>query len=143
MAMVPTSTQWRCAAGLTWVLLMMTMAGCSGNVTVDRPDLDVSELPPAQQAIAYAAQGDLSRLKAVVDADPSVVEARGESGRTPLHFAAANGQVKVVDFLLEQGANPEATDDNGQTPATAALEFNHQDAADRLMEASRQRAGQP
>lgn len=139
----PTPPKWRCAAGLAWALLIMAVAGCSGNVTIDRPEVDVSQLPPAQQAMAYAAQGDLSRLKAVLDADPTVVEARGESGRTPLHFAAANGQAKVVDYLLERGANPETTDDNGQTPATAALEFNHQAVADRLIEASRQHAGGP
>jgi len=36
-----------------------------------------------------------------------------EYGRTPLHYAAADGQVEEVIRLLSAGANPNAQDDNG------------------------------
>lgn len=43
------------------------------------------------------------------------LDARGEAGRTPLIFAAGNGETGVVKLLIEKGANIEATDDSGQT----------------------------
>jgi ankyrin repeat protein len=36
-----------------------------------------------------------------------------EYGRTPLHYAAADGQVKEVIRLLAAGTNPNAQDDSG------------------------------
>ena len=36
-----------------------------------------------------------------------------EYGRTPLHYAAADGQVEEVIRLLAAGTNPNAQDDNG------------------------------
>ena len=39
-----------------------------------------------------------------------------EYGRTPLHYAAADGKVEEVIRLLSGGADPNAQDDNGWTP---------------------------
>jgi ankyrin repeat protein len=38
------------------------------------------------------------------------------AGRTPLHYAAAEGDVTLVEELLKSGANPAVADDNGWTP---------------------------
>ena len=43
-------------------------------------------------------------------------EARDEDGETPLHFAAHEGHLPVVQYLCEQGADKEARDDDGRTP---------------------------
>ena len=48
------------------------------------------------------------------------VNARGESGRTPLHYAVYEGDprsVGIVRALVSHGADPVAVDDNGFTPA--------------------------
>ena len=37
-------------------------------------------------------------------------------GRTPLHYAAADGAVPEVTRLIESGADPSAQDDNGWSP---------------------------
>ena len=39
-----------------------------------------------------------------------------ELGRTPLHYAAADGDAARVQELLTSGADPNAQDDNGWTP---------------------------
>lgn len=44
-----------------------------------------------------------------------------ELGSTPLHFAAANGSVELVELLLSRGAHPTVVDKYGSTPLSVAL----------------------
>jgi ankyrin repeat protein len=52
-------------------------------------------------------------------ADPFGVDARE---RTPVHVAAAQGQLPVLQALLARGCNPNTRDTQGRTPLFAALE---------------------
>lgn len=45
-----------------------------------------------------------------------------ETGSTPLHIAASDAQLEVVEFLLQAGARTDAVDRWGRTPADCALE---------------------
>jgi len=42
--------------------------------------------------------------------------------RTPMHLAAANGQLAILQTLLDRGCNPNPRDQSGRTPLFAALE---------------------
>ncbi|KAK0650264.1 putative ankyrin repeat protein [Lasiodiplodia hormozganensis] len=62
------------------------------------------------------------RLKAVmVEFAKSNREGMIVSGQTPLHWAAENGVVPVLETLLRHGADPLAKDGAGATPADRAL----------------------
>ena len=64
------------------------------------------------------------RVRAILDADSELVNQRDESGATPLHYAAFNGQRQMVQLLLERGANINSTDDKfGATPTGWAIEY--------------------
>jgi len=41
------------------------------------------------------------------------INARGYNGNSALHFAAANGRLEVVQYLIEKGADKEAKNSNG------------------------------
>lgn len=45
--------------------------------------------------------------------------------QTPLHLAAASGQIEVCKLLLELGANIDATDEKGEKPIHAAAQNNN------------------
>jgi ankyrin repeat protein len=64
---------------------------------------------------AAAALGRIDRLRELIEADPSLIHARGGDGQTPLHFART---VETVDLLLDHGADIDARDvDHSSTPA--------------------------
>jgi uncharacterized protein len=60
------------------------------------------------------------------------VNARQEGGYTPLHAAAQNGDVELIDLLLDRGARLDARTDDGRTPADLAEAANHPMLAKRL-----------
>ena len=49
-----------------------------------------------------------------------LIMAKGEGGRTPLHWAVAEGRKAMVQMLLRNGADVNAKDDAGQTPLDIA-----------------------
>ncbi|XP_039287008.1 protein phosphatase 1 regulatory subunit 12B isoform X24 [Nilaparvata lugens] len=55
-----------------------------------------------------------------------------KTGATALHVAAAKGYIKVMELLLEGGADVNAQDLDGWTPLHAAAHWNQKDAAQLL-----------
>lgn len=58
-------------------------------------------------AHSAARLGMLEQLEDLVDADPTLVHARGDGGQTPLHFACT---IPIAEFLLDRGADIHARD---------------------------------
>uniref|UniRef100_A0A671X5Y8 Poly [ADP-ribose] polymerase n=1 Tax=Sparus aurata TaxID=8175 RepID=A0A671X5Y8_SPAAU len=97
---------------------------------------------PGQEAVTNGAfrelfeacrNGDVSRVKKLVDAVN--VNAKDMAGRksTPLHFAAGFGRKDVVDHLLQTGANVHARDDGGLIPLHNACSFGHSEVVSLLL----------
>src|SRR5207302_787339 len=80
----------------------------------------------ANTALGAAVAGDHPELvKALLAArgDPNV---RSEANYTPLHKAAAHGNLAIVQMLLDAGADPKATRDDGSTPIADARKEGHE-----------------
>lgn len=128
-------TGCRVAGLVACCALLLAVPACGGG-DVEIAPVDVSMLPTPEQVTELASQGNLNQLKAMVDANPELVQARGIHMATPLHLAAAGGHDKVVDYLLEKGADPRAVDENGFTPADAARTMGYLSLDKRLREAA-------
>ncbi|GMV93780.1 MAG: hypothetical protein AMXMBFR82_35580 [Candidatus Hydrogenedentota bacterium] len=63
------------------------------------------------------------------------VNALDEEGKSPLHWAAANGHVGTVSALINAGADPGVRDDHGMTPFDYANANGHSQTADEIARA--------
>ena len=71
-----------------------------------------------------ANQGDLDRVRGILETDEKLVNRKDESGATALHYAAMNGHRSIVQLLLERGADINSTDSRfGASPACWAVEY--------------------
>lgn len=67
------------------------------------------------QAVEF---GDVERVSAILDAEPSVMELRDDGGQTAMHYAALNNRAGVIELLVERGMDPNVRDASGQTALT-------------------------
>lgn len=79
---------------------------------------DLNELTDAAQ------RGDLEGVKSLLEKDHELARERDESGATALHYAALNGHRRIVELLVEGGADVNSRDRRfGATPAGWAIEY--------------------
>lgn len=62
-----------------------------------------------------------------------VINKSDNNGKTPLHFASANGNLKIVELLLKNNANISAKDKDERTPLFYALIYKKYDIANLLL----------
>ena len=52
-----------------------------------------------------ARKGDLKKVQALIQADPTLVNSKDSMGDTPLHLAALHGELAVAQALVAAGAD--------------------------------------
>ncbi|XP_036065827.1 60 kDa lysophospholipase isoform X1 [Oryzias melastigma] len=75
---------------------------------------------------AAARIGDVDALEALKEMGSNLCLGDYD-GRTPLHVAACEGHLKVVQYLLSHGASVYVKDRYGDTPLSNAVRFRHKD----------------
>jgi ankyrin repeat protein len=66
-------------------------------------------------------QGDLEKLRTLLDGQPVLISSVDENGTTPLHRAAARGHRGVLEILLAKNADVNAKDNVGCSPLHNAV----------------------
>ncbi|XP_061586358.1 poly [ADP-ribose] polymerase tankyrase-1 isoform X3 [Cololabis saira] len=112
-------------------------AGCSSGSSPGSTPTSAGSSPADgcafRELFEACRNGDVSRVKRLVDANN--VNAKDMAGRksTPLHFAAGFGRKDVVEHLLQTGANVHARDDGGLIPLHNACSFGHAEVVSLLL----------
>ena len=80
-----------------------------------------------------SANGFIEVVKYLVNELHCDINAKNKSLSTPLSWAAFNGQKKVVEFLLEKGADFDVKNINGKKPSELAYDCGYYDISDILL----------
>ena len=94
------------------------------------PALSAQSPPDCEQwnTVAYFDTATPEEVTACLDAGADL-EPRGNSDRTPLHWAAGNSEnPAVIEALLAAGADPAARTEYGYTPLHLAAQYNENEA---------------
>ena len=82
------------------------------------------ELKAAESIVVAVELGNIEAVKQHLN-DGTEVNAKGGTGRTPLHWAAIEGHKEITELLIAEGADVNAKDDGGETPLDFAIRRNH------------------
>jgi ankyrin repeat protein len=98
--------------------------------------LHASDLTPGDKFAVAIEKGDLAAVQALVEGGSkadTLIE-YGEHKITPLMKACWDGEMDIAKYLLDQGANVNATDDQGWTPLSNAVNRDRADFAQLLID---------
>ena len=93
---------------------------------------------PNKEMIKAAKKGDIEKARMLLSQDETLIDARDKDGSTALHCATWKGLQSMVEFLLSQGADVNARNQNdhwGTTALHAAAHANQPAIAELLIEA--------
>jgi serine/threonine-protein phosphatase 6 regulatory ankyrin repeat subunit B len=69
-------------------------------------------------------EGDLEKVKEILNTDPSQIDVQGSEGWTALNTACLSGNLPIAQFLLEKGAKVDLAQFSGFTPLHSAAMKN-------------------
>jgi ankyrin repeat protein len=110
---------------LVAVLVIMSLSCGVVNVQIQS-----GTYPPFIKA---AQKGDIAEAEKLLKSG-ELVSQKTIGNQTALHIAAAEGQVDMVIWLLSQGADADAKDQNGKTPADFAVSQGHAQTAQLILD---------
>ncbi|KAM7358864.1 myosin phosphatase targeting subunit 75D isoform 2-T7 [Cochliomyia hominivorax] len=108
---------------------------CDDENTLDYIEAEMSKRGVTQELIdetRSATERQMLRDLMELSKNGGDLEQPDEHGATPLHIAAANGYIKVVEFLLEQHVNVDALDRDMWSPVHAAACWGHLEVLEML-----------
>ncbi|XP_074649063.1 uncharacterized protein LOC141904378 [Tubulanus polymorphus] len=86
------------------------------------------------RAYDAAREGLLDVLKSHIKENPAAIDSiEPQSGLSALHHAARYNRVKVVEYLLENGANPDVRGNENSTPLMLASKYDCREVAQILL----------
>jgi len=70
----------------------------------------------AQEIFNAVKNHDVTKAKLLIETNSKLVNAKDGTGRTPLHWAARGVDLELMTYLIRQGADVNALDNNHMAP---------------------------
>jgi ankyrin repeat protein len=86
-----------------------------------------------QEIFEALRKNDAAAVKALVEKSPAIVDSRDGDGLTPLHYAATEGDVDLINYLVDKGAKLELQSARAKTPLHLAAMNDRRDAVAALL----------
>lgn len=64
--------------------------------------------------------GDLAKVQSLIEADPSLLNPKIDSGAQPLYRAAERGKKEIAEYLISKGAEVNAKNSDGRSVLSEA-----------------------
>ena len=96
--------------------------------------IDEPHVGPRNALARAVARGDLEETKKRLTDLSKINDRRGEGGSTLLSTAALHGRVDIAKYLIEQGADVNATNNDGNSPLHVAAFLCRKDIVELLLE---------
>jgi len=112
--------------------LYLSLLLCS-TLLMAQPDISIVEA---------AANGDLEKVEAHLTFGTDINNRYGEKESTALHAAAYHGNLEIVKFLIEKGAEINARNKHGQTPRDVAWDDMENERFSDSKKESKRKAGE-
>jgi ankyrin repeat protein len=90
-------------------------------------------MTPAHQILVAAQHGNVELVQELLAADPSLVNAKEDYDKTPLHWAVEKNFHRLAKVLVAAGADINAETTWGSTPLQWAANMGSRDVADLLL----------
>jgi len=87
-----------------------------------------------RDALRSATGGDYAHLRVLLALRPSFEAAKDSNDSTCLHLAARWGHTKIVELLLDRGADPNGRETSGATPLHCAAQGGRPDVVQLLLD---------
>lgn len=89
---------------------------------------------PEKEILWAAENGDIVKLESLINNDPSLIHITDKDGYTPLHRACYSNHIKIVEYLIEHGANISAKTQMQWEPLHSCCQWNHKECALKLIQ---------
>ena len=94
----------------------------------------IAGIAKGQEIFDAVRADDLAKVKVLLEKDPSLKNIKDPAGSTPLHIAAVNGSLAMVELLLSKGADMNAVNTQLNTPLLEAIRSKKEDVSRLLIE---------
>ena len=88
----------------------------------------------AQEIHEVFRSGDIDEIKTFLNQNPEMINGMDQNGRTPLFFAAGNGNIELCRLLIEKEAKVSIRNKYGRTPLNYAIWSNNKEIVELLIE---------
>lgn len=96
--------------------------------------MSIVNLASGQNIFNAIANGNLESVRKILENDPALLESKQENEMTPLMFAASQGKIDIVRYLIENGADINYIKSDGPSSLLFAAMFRHEDVVRLLVE---------